>query len=124
MHIDVVDCVRARVQSVLRRMISATIAVFVHVHIYVHTHARTHAQVRSFVQSALDGFHVSLLAYGQTGAGKTHTMLGGADEHRGRLPPSIEHTIDIDRHVCSHTHTIDIDSTAVGSLRRSRTPLI
>ena len=60
-------------------------------YMYTHTHARTHAQVRSFVQSALDGFHVSLLAYGQTGAGKTHTMLGGADEHRGTLPPSIEH---------------------------------
>ena len=58
---------------------------------HTHTHTHTHKQVRSFVQSALDGFHVSLLAYGQTGAGKTHTMLGGADEHRGTLPPSIEH---------------------------------
>ena len=84
MRMDVFDYVRARVRSALRRMISATFALFV----YVHTH--THTQVRSFVQSALDGFHVSLLAYGQTGAGKTHTMLGGADEHRGILPPSIE----------------------------------
>ncbi len=29
------------------------------------------------MQSALDGFNVSLLAYGQTGAGKTFTMMGG-----------------------------------------------
>jgi hypothetical protein len=35
-------------------------------------------EVKHFVQSALDGYNVSLLAYGQTGAGKTHTMLGGA----------------------------------------------
>ena len=47
-------------------------------------------EVKNFVQSALDGYNVSLLAYGQTGAGKTHTMLGGADEHRGIIPRSIE----------------------------------
>ena len=44
-------------------------------------------EVKHFVQSALDGYNVSLLAYGQTGAGKTHTMLGGA----GMC-------------VCTHTH--------------------
>ena len=33
-------------------------------------------EVSQFVQSALDGYNVSLLAYGQTGAGKTHTMIG------------------------------------------------
>ena len=42
------------------------------------------------MQSALDGYNVSLLAYGQTGAGKTHTMLGGSDDHRGIIPRSIE----------------------------------
>ena len=36
-----------------------------------------YGQVKNFVQSALDGYNVSLLAYGQTGAGKTHSMLGG-----------------------------------------------
>ncbi|KAJ1491328.1 P-loop containing nucleoside triphosphate hydrolase protein, partial [Baffinella frigidus] len=35
------------------------------------------SQVSNFVQSALDGFNVSLFAYGQTGSGKTHTMFGG-----------------------------------------------
>ena len=47
-------------------------------------------EVKNFVQSALDGYNVSLLAYGQTGAGKTHSMLGGAEEHRGIIPRSIE----------------------------------
>jgi kinesin family protein C1 len=36
------------------------------------------------------GYNVSLLAYGQTGAGKTHTMLGAEGEHRGIIPRSIE----------------------------------
>ena len=47
-------------------------------------------EVRHYVQSALDGYCVSLLAYGQTGAGKTHTMMGAEDEHRGIIPRSIE----------------------------------
>ena len=42
--------------------------VWMHMHARAHTHTHTH----------------------QTGAGKTHTMLGGADEHRGIIPRSIE----------------------------------
>ena len=33
-------------------------------------------EVKPFVKNALDGFDVCLLAYGQTGAGKTFTMEG------------------------------------------------
>jgi hypothetical protein len=33
--------------------------------------------VSELVQSALDGYHVCLFSYGQTGAGKTHTMQAG-----------------------------------------------
>merc|ERR1719161_2432486 len=35
-------------------------------------------ECRSVVQSAVDGYPVTLLCYGQTGAGKTHTMYGNA----------------------------------------------
>jgi len=46
------------------------------------------AEVSHFVQSALDGYNVSLFAYGQTGSGKTHTMFGtGTDT--GIIPRSI-----------------------------------
>jgi len=54
------------------------------------TQADVFDEVKNFVQSALDGYNVSLLAYGQTGAGKTHTMLGATGDHRGIIPRSIE----------------------------------
>ena len=46
------------------------------------------AEVSQFVQSALDGFNVSLFAYGQTGSGKTHTMFGSNGDV-GIIPRSI-----------------------------------
>lgn len=50
------------------------------------------ADVQEFVQSALDGYNVTLFSYGQTGAGKTHSMQGsGNDKMRGIIPRAIEH---------------------------------
>ncbi len=46
-------------------------------------------QVAPLLQSALDGYNVCLLAYGQTGAGKTHTMMGGRGDDEGVIPRSI-----------------------------------
>lgn len=47
--------------------------------------------VSELVQSALDGYHVCLFSYGQTGAGKTHTMQGTADPAgRGIIPRAVE----------------------------------
>merc|ERR1712232_1154063 len=43
---------------------------------------------RDLVQSAADGYNVTIFAYGQTGAGKTHTMYGNS-EHVGITPRTI-----------------------------------
>ena len=41
------------------------------------------------VKAAFEGFNACVLAYGQTGTGKTHTMMGaddGSAEDRGLIP--------------------------------------
>lgn len=40
------------------------------------TQSEVFEQIRALVTSVLDGYNVVLFAYGQTGAGKTHTMAG------------------------------------------------
>eukprot|EP00804_Cyclotella_cryptica_P010642 CCRYP_005465-RA/>CCRYP_005465-RA protein AED:0.33 eAED:-0.26 QI:227/0.33/0.28/0.57/1/1/7/0/2002 len=48
------------------------------------------------VQSVLEGYNGTVFAYGQTGAGKTHTMEGVNDtpELRGIIPNSFQHIFD------------------------------
>lgn len=49
---------------------------------------------RQAVLSVLEGFNATIMAYGQTGTGKTYTMEGfkynNWDEQRGIIPRSIE----------------------------------
>lgn len=50
-----------------------------------------YSEVAGLVQAALDGYIACIFAYGQTGAGKTYTMQGGADvESAGLIPRSLE----------------------------------
>lgn len=48
----------------------------------------------SAVNSVLEGYNATILAYGQTGTGKTHTMEGfkysGCDPQRGIVPRTME----------------------------------
>jgi hypothetical protein len=50
------------------------------------------ASVRELVASCLEGYNATILAYGQTGTGKTYTMEGDPErfEERGVVPRAIE----------------------------------
>lgn len=41
---------------------------------------RVFQEVEPFITKALDGFNLCIFAYGQTGAGKTHTMMGPEED--------------------------------------------
>jgi hypothetical protein len=43
------------------------------------TQEQVFQDTENLIQSAFDGFNVSMFAYGQTGSGKTHTMVGNRD---------------------------------------------
>ena len=48
---------------------------------------------RPSIESLMQGYNSTIFAYGQTGAGKTHTMMGTA-EHPGIIPRAIRHIFD------------------------------
>ncbi|GFP90699.1 kinesin-like protein kca2 [Phtheirospermum japonicum] len=56
--------------------------------------ANLFADVQPFVQSAFDGYNVSIFAYGQTCSGKTHTMEGSSND-RGLYARSFEELFDL-----------------------------
>ena len=45
---------------------------------------------RPTLATFLDGYNGAILCYGQSGAGKTHTMIGGEGEARGLVPRILE----------------------------------
>ena len=60
------------------------------------------------IQSAIDGFNVTIFAYGQTGSGKTYTLLGDGVTCRGVIGRSISKLFD-SKH--------EIESTSEGRSR-------
>ncbi|GAB0492228.1 hypothetical protein MMPV_003489 [Pyropia vietnamensis] len=53
------------------------------------------SEVSEMVQSAIDGYRVCIFAYGQSGSGKTHTMLSSADgEELGVIPRAVAQIFD------------------------------
>jgi Cdc6-like AAA superfamily ATPase len=63
---------------------------------------------RAVVDSALQGFNATIIAYGQTGTGKTFTMEGinreGSAKFRGIIPRAIEQIFThIQSHACQST---------------------
>ena len=51
---------------------------------------------RDIVESVLNGFNGTILAYGQTASGKTHTMVGNvkSEDNMGIIPRSVLHMMD------------------------------
>ena len=60
------------------------------------------------VQSVLCGYNASILAYGQTGTGKTHTMVGEEGENKGIIPRALEDVLDAVHTDPEFSYTINI----------------
>lgn len=65
--------------------------------VYAHTATQDNlfSELSSLIQSSIDGYNICIFSYGQTGAGKTYTMLGGGESHNeGLLPRTISMLFD------------------------------
>ena len=62
----------------------------------------------SLVDNVLDGYNGTIFAYGQTGCGKTHTMMGSneSEESRGIIPRTFSQIITITKNEASKNHLI------------------
>ena len=61
----------------------------------------------SLVDSVLDGYNGTIFAYGQTGCGKTHTMMGtNTEEGKGIIPRTFSQIMTITKSDNSKTHLI------------------
>nr|XP_027074966.1 kinesin-like protein KIN-14B [Coffea arabica] len=75
--------------------------------------AELFADVQPFVQSAFDGYNVSIFAYGQTQSGKTHTMEGSSHD-RGLYARCFEELFDLSNSDTTSTSKFNFSLTAFG----------
>ncbi|GMJ04021.1 kinesin like protein for actin based chloroplast movement 1, KINESIN CDKA;1 ASSOCIATED 1 [Hibiscus trionum] len=75
--------------------------------------AELFSDVQPFVQSALDGYNVSVFAYGQTRSGKTHTMEG-SNQDRGLYARCFEELFDLANSDLTSTSKFNFSVTAFG----------
>ncbi|KAJ9177518.1 hypothetical protein P3X46_012730 [Hevea brasiliensis] len=72
--------------------------------------AELFSDVQPFVQSALDGYNVSIFAYGQTRSGKTHTMEGSSHD-RGLYARCFEELFDLANSDSTYTSQFNFSVT-------------
>ncbi|XP_060526968.1 chromosome-associated kinesin KIF4A-like [Cylas formicarius] len=66
--------------------------------------------VEPLLQNLFEGFNVTILAYGQNGSGKTHSM-GTAyqgEDHAGVIPRAVKHIFDYIKHNLSIDFTVSV----------------
>ena len=51
----------------------------------------------NLIESTIKGYNATIFAYGQTGCGKTHTMIGQINDEseKGVIPRSFEHIFSV-----------------------------
>lgn len=61
----------------------------------------------TLVDSVLDGYNGTIFAYGQTGCGKTHTMMGtSSEEGKGIIPRTFSQIMTMTKSDTTKTHLI------------------
>lgn len=60
------------------------------------------------VESVLNGYNSTILAYGQTGTGKTFTMIGGGKKQRGIIPRCAKEIFKASQTDLSHSYSIKV----------------
>uniref|UniRef100_A0A2I2ZXI3 Kinesin-like protein n=1 Tax=Gorilla gorilla gorilla TaxID=9595 RepID=A0A2I2ZXI3_GORGO len=65
---------------------------------------------KDVVSQALDGYNGTIMCYGQTGAGKTYTMMGATEnyKHRGILPRALQQVFRMIEERPTHAITVRI----------------
>lgn len=60
------------------------------------------------VNSVIEGYNGTIFSYGQTGTGKTFTMIGGTGDLQGVIPRSAEHIFSHIHSTTSHSFTVKV----------------
>ena len=68
---------------------------------------------KDMTSACLEGFNTTIFAYGQTGAGKTYTVVGGEDgDTEGLIPRVLRDLFAMIARLCDEQRPVNVDGTA------------